>query len=280
MFTNTQRRKGVHAPVTLPLKADSTREDTPAARRLQQEAVSCSLWPCCTVPRLSGVKCACDIAGREQRELNSGNYNQVRAQLVRGLWQHLSWMLMRHLALNLHALAQALRRASPPSPSFPPLPLSFHSSRPPTGHFHFPSPHLGLQSSLPPLSLWPSHCNTSALYRWCGVLHSITLHSFTLYNNRQLLRYCPSSTCSQQSFKHHVMHHSKFLINMGRVISLEGTIKKLQKSIDKSLLTILLHLNMQKEAPSCLPPSLLYIKRSSSSPITPLSLHGYSFAGG
>lgn len=78
MFTNTQRR-GVHAPVTLPHKADSTREDPPAAHRLQQEAVSCSLWPCCTVPRLSGVKCACDIARREQRELNSGNYNQVRA---------------------------------------------------------------------------------------------------------------------------------------------------------------------------------------------------------
>lgn len=70
--------RGVHTPVTLPLR-DSTREDTPAARGLQQEAVSCSLWPCCTVPRLSGVKCACDIARREQRELNSGNYNQVRA---------------------------------------------------------------------------------------------------------------------------------------------------------------------------------------------------------
>lgn len=78
MFINTQIKR-VHAPVTLPHKADSTREDPPVAHRLQQEAVSCSLWPCCTVPRLSGVKCACDIARREQRELNSGNYNQVRA---------------------------------------------------------------------------------------------------------------------------------------------------------------------------------------------------------
>lgn len=70
---------GWHAPVTLPHKADSRGEDPPAAHRLQQEAVSCSRRPCCTVPRLSGVKCACDIARREQRELNSGNYNQVRA---------------------------------------------------------------------------------------------------------------------------------------------------------------------------------------------------------
>ncbi|KAK5917166.1 hypothetical protein CgunFtcFv8_012076 [Champsocephalus gunnari] len=49
LLQNTQR-KGAHAPVTLPHKADSTREDPPAAHRLQQEAVSCSLWPCCTSP--------------------------------------------------------------------------------------------------------------------------------------------------------------------------------------------------------------------------------------
>lgn len=51
----------------------------PAGGAFRQEAVSCTLWPRCTAPGLSGVKYARGIAGREQRELNSGNYNQVRA---------------------------------------------------------------------------------------------------------------------------------------------------------------------------------------------------------
>lgn len=80
----------------------------------------------------------------------------------------------------------------PSSPRFP----SSHSSRPPAGHFHFPSTHFMPLELSHPLPLWPLHCNTSALYRWHGVLHSITLHSFTLYNNRLLLRYRAPSICA------------------------------------------------------------------------------------
>lgn len=70
------RGKGVHAPVTLPHEADSTGEDPPAAYELQREAVSCSLWSCCTAPRLSGVKmclwyCWEGAAGVEFRQLQS-----------------------------------------------------------------------------------------------------------------------------------------------------------------------------------------------------------------
>lgn len=70
------RGKGVHAPVTLPHEADSTREDPLAAYELQIETVSCSLWSCCTAPRLSGVKmclwyCWEGAAGVEFRQLQS-----------------------------------------------------------------------------------------------------------------------------------------------------------------------------------------------------------------
>lgn len=66
----------MRAPVTLPREADSTREDPPAAYELQIEAVSCSLWPCYTAPRLSGVKmclwyCWEGAAGVEFRQLQS-----------------------------------------------------------------------------------------------------------------------------------------------------------------------------------------------------------------
>lgn len=74
------RGKGVRAPVTPPppREADSTREDPPAAYELQIEAVSCSLWPCQTAPRLSGVKMCLwycwgggGAAGVEFRQLQS-----------------------------------------------------------------------------------------------------------------------------------------------------------------------------------------------------------------
>lgn len=106
--------------------------------------------------------------------------------------------------------------ATPPPPLFPllpqqqtpyrTLPLPFTSFRP-------------LEFSHP-LHPRPSHCNALALYRWRGVLHSITLHSFTLYNKRLLPRYYPSSTCAWQSLKP-VQCHDKFWRTVWRVASLK-----------------------------------------------------------
>lgn len=124
---------------------------------------------------------------------------------MRGPWQHLSWMLMRHLApiekkeKERKKTHSALAKASAPSlyhltPTPLPLPPRSQSDGgPPTGHFHFPSAHSGacrphLPSPLPLYLFGASHCNTPALYRWRGGLLSITLHSFTLNNNRQLAR--------------------------------------------------------------------------------------------
>lgn len=66
----------MHAPATLPREAGSSREDPPAARQLQREAVSCSPWPCGSVPGLSAPqKCPWHrwegAAGVEFRQLQS-----------------------------------------------------------------------------------------------------------------------------------------------------------------------------------------------------------------
>lgn len=126
---------------------------------------------------------------------------------MRGPWQHLSWMLMRHLAPpeKKKTLAHWPRRhpplppspdpQPPPHPSLPP-PSSSLSEQQWTPYWTLPLPltsFRGLQNSLlpSPLPLYLavlSHCNTPALYRWRGGPLSITLHSFTLYNNRQLAR--------------------------------------------------------------------------------------------
>lgn len=168
--------------MSLPHEADSSREDPPAAYELQQEAVSCSLWPCCTVPRLFGAKkclwyCWEGAAGAEFRQLQS-------SQGIVSAWAPAAPELDADETLSPKpsriglGLEQALH--SPLSPHFPQqqtpywtLPLPFTSFRP-----------LEL-FQLPPTP--PPHCYTCVLYRWHGGLHSITLHSFTLYYNRDPL---------------------------------------------------------------------------------------------
>lgn len=80
--------------------------------------------------RRSAVKCSALLpagaAGAEFRQLQSSQGRAARGP------QHLSWMLMRHLAPRT--------RTGPGGAPPPPTPSS---QRPPTGHFHFPSPHLG-----------------------------------------------------------------------------------------------------------------------------------------
>lgn len=118
---------------------------------------------------------------------------------------------MRHLAppkgdkkKKKKTLAHWPRRCNPPTPTSlppspdpqppppPPLPLLL-SEQQWTPYWTLPLPLASFRACrtqpLPPLYLGvPSHCNTPALYRWRGGPLSITLHSFTLYNNRQLAR--------------------------------------------------------------------------------------------
>lgn len=131
--------KGVHAPASLPHEADSSREDPPAAYELQQEAVSCSLWPCCTGPRLFGVKkclwyCWEGAAGVEFRQLQS-------SQGIVSAWAPAAPELDADETLSPKpsCIGQGLEQAlhSPLSPHFPQqqtpywrLPLPFTSFRP------------------------------------------------------------------------------------------------------------------------------------------------------
>lgn len=139
----------MHAPASLPHEADSSREDPPAAYELQQEAVSCSLWPCCTVPRLFGVKkclwyCWEGAAGAEFRQLQS-------SQGIVSAWALAAPELDADETLSPKppciglGLEQALH--SPLSPHFPQqqtpywtLPLPFTSFRP-LELFQLPPPH-------------------------------------------------------------------------------------------------------------------------------------------
>lgn len=132
---------------------------------------------------------------------------------MRRPWQHLSWMLMRHLARLKKKKKKTLahwprRHPLPPSPDpqpppnpHPPLPHSQSGSGPPTGHFHLPSLHSGAcrTQPSPPLShsISPSpHIAIRLLYiggvEDCS--QSLFIHSHcTIIDN--LLGYCPSSTC-------------------------------------------------------------------------------------
>lgn len=155
-------------------------------------------------------------------------------------------------------------RHSQSKSSIPLSPLSFHSSRPPTGHFQFLSPHLGLERSLTP-SLSGPHIAILLLYidgmEYCT--QSLFTHSRCTIRDKYSDIVLQATVHSRAS---KTMFHSKFFINI-ELLSLKEHKIKLQRGRGKSLLPCL---NMQKEAPYWMSPSFLYIRPAVSSTVSAL----------